>query len=162
MAGQPLIKMNAQKWKQKKNNKIDAIWHFIYHILDTARILNLFDLLLNRNFFGYLFTNTCIMYSSNFTSHLEIPFHISYDLDPVTFLKQATNDLEDMDKKRREEFKNYELEKEAMRREKLKMMSERERAEAEQNYRQQQEKHRNHPKVNHPVSIFQKSLFFKG
>ena len=57
-----------------------------------------------------------------------------------------------MDTKRREQFKTYELEKEALRREKLKAMTERERAEAEEKFKQMKKKHQEHPKVNHPVS----------
>ena len=64
---------------------------------------------------------------------------------------QATSDIEDMDKQRKEQFKAYEMEKEALRREKLKMMSEREREEAQRKHEEMKQKQREHPKVNHPV-----------
>ena len=65
---------------------------------------------------------------------------------------QATADLEDIDKKRKDEFKTYELEKEHLRREKLKQMDEIARKKAEIDHEQQLKKHKEHKKVNHPVS----------
>ena len=64
---------------------------------------------------------------------------------------QATSDIEDMDKKRKDQFKAYEMEKEALRREKLKMMSDRERDEAQKQHDEMKKKQKEHPKVNHPV-----------
>ena len=66
-------------------------------------------------------------------------------------LLQATSDIEDMDKKRKDQFKAYEMEKEALRREKLKMMSDRERDEAQKQHDEMKKKQKEHPKVNHPV-----------
>ena len=65
---------------------------------------------------------------------------------------QATHDLEDIDEKRRKEFKNYELEKEHLRRKELEQMDEDKRAEAEKNYDEMKKKHAEHPKLHHPVS----------
>ena len=56
-----------------------------------------------------------------------------------------------LDKKRREEFKRYEMEKEHLRREKLKMLDEQHRKEEERRYQEMQKKHNDHPKLNHPV-----------
>jgi len=64
---------------------------------------------------------------------------------------QATKDLEDIDEKRRKEFKNYELEKEHLRRKELEQMDEAKRAEAEKKFDAQKKKHADHPKLHHPV-----------
>jgi len=60
--------------------------------------------------------------------------------------------LEDIDEKRRKEFKNYELEKEHLRRKELEQMDEVKRAEAEKKHDEQKKKHADHPKLHHPVS----------
>ena len=67
-------------------------------------------------------------------------------------LTQATKDLEDIDEKRRGEFKNYELEKEHLRRKELEKMDEEKRVEAEKKYDEMKKKHAEHPKLHHPVS----------
>jgi len=67
-------------------------------------------------------------------------------------LAQATKDLEDIDEKRRGEFKNYELEKEHLRRQELEKMDEKHRAEAEKKFDDMKKKHADHPKLHHPVS----------
>ena len=66
---------------------------------------------------------------------------------------QATGDLEDIDKERRKEFKEYEMTKEHLRREQLKKLDEAARAKAQADYEAAQRKHKQHPKVNHPVSV---------
>ena len=60
--------------------------------------------------------------------------------------------MEDIDEKRRKEFKNYELEKEHLRRKELEQMDEVKRAEAEKKHDEQKKKHADHPKLHHPVS----------
>jgi len=65
---------------------------------------------------------------------------------------QATKDLEDIDEKRRGEFKNYELEKEHLRRKELEHMDKEKRVEAEKKYDEMKKKHADHPKLHHPVS----------
>uniref|UniRef100_A0A3B3T4D0 Nucleobindin 2 n=1 Tax=Paramormyrops kingsleyae TaxID=1676925 RepID=A0A3B3T4D0_9TELE len=72
------------------------------------------------------------------------------DLDRL--IKSATNDLENFDKERHEEFKRYEMMKEHERREHLKMLDEEERRKEEQHYEEMRKKHADHPKVNHPGS----------
>lgn len=72
------------------------------------------------------------------------------DLDRL--IKSATNDLENYDKGRHDEFKRYELMKEHERRERLKGMNEEDRKKEEQHYEEMKKKHANHPKVNHPGS----------
>lgn len=50
--------------------------------------------------------------------------------------------MEDVDKQRKDEFKEYEMKKELQYEEQLKRMDEKNRAEAEKFHKQQQEKHR--------------------
>ena len=71
----------------------------------------------------------------------------------MLFLLQATNDLDEIDKKRRGEFKEYEMAKEHERQEELKKLNEEERKKAEQQYEELEKKHKDHPKVHHPVSL---------
>ncbi|XP_077419546.1 nucleobindin-2-like [Vanacampus margaritifer] len=72
------------------------------------------------------------------------------DLDRL--IKSATNDLENFDKERHEEFKRYEMMKEHDRREHLKTLDEDERKREEEHYEDLRKKHADHPKVNHPGS----------
>ncbi|XP_017295545.1 nucleobindin-2a [Kryptolebias marmoratus] len=72
------------------------------------------------------------------------------DLDRL--IKSATNDLENYDKERHEEFKKYEMMKEHDRREHLKTLDEEERKKEEEHYEEMRKKHADHPKVNHPGS----------
>lgn len=90
--------------------------------------------------------------------NVKMPHHL--DTDKNTFeiedlrklMKAATRDLEELDKRRREEFKQYELEKEYQYRESLKNMSESERAEEMKKHEEMVKKHKDHPRVHHPGS----------
>ncbi|KAG8196456.1 hypothetical protein JTE90_012279 [Oedothorax gibbosus] len=85
--------------------------------------------------------------------HLDVDNPHSFEIEDLKKLIQtATNDLEQLDKQRREEFKKYELEKEATYREGLKNMTEEQRKEAEKHHQELVEKHKDHPKVHHPGS----------
>ncbi|TKS73943.1 Nucleobindin-2 DNA-binding protein NEFA [Collichthys lucidus] len=85
--------------------------------------------------------------------------HLNH-LNPETFevedldrlIKSATNDLENFDKDRHDEFKRYEMMKEHERRERLKNMNEEDRKKEQQHYEEMKKKHASHPKVNHPGS----------
>ncbi|XP_061743687.1 nucleobindin-2a [Nerophis ophidion] len=72
------------------------------------------------------------------------------DLDRL--IKSATNDLENFDKERHEEFKRYEMMKEHDRQEHLKTLDEDKRKQEEEHYEELRKKHADHPKVNHPGS----------
>ncbi|XP_030623453.1 nucleobindin-2b [Chanos chanos] len=72
------------------------------------------------------------------------------DLDRL--IKSATNDLENYDKERHEEFKRYEMMKEHERREHLKTLDEEARKKEEEHYEEMKKKHADHPKINHPGS----------
>ncbi|GIY64370.1 nucleobindin-2 [Caerostris darwini] len=85
--------------------------------------------------------------------HLDIENPHSFEIEDLKKLIQtATNDLEELDRQRREEFKKYELEKEATYRESLKNMTEEQRKEAEKHHEEMLSKHKDHPKVHHPGS----------
>ena len=66
---------------------------------------------------------------------------------------QATTDLEDIDARRRKEFKNYELEKEHLRRQELEELDKAKRAEMERKHNEMRKKHADHPKLHHPVCL---------
>jgi nucleobindin len=61
--------------------------------------------------------------------------------------------LEDIDQKRKEEFKTYEMEKEHLRRKELEELDANKRAEEEKRLNELKQKHANHPRVHHPVSV---------
>jgi len=63
--------------------------------------------------------------------------------------------LEDIDVKRRSEFKNYEMEKEHLRRQKMDKLDEAKRVEEEQKYEEMKKKHSDHPKLHHPVRLIE-------
>ncbi|CAD5121236.1 DgyrCDS9769 [Dimorphilus gyrociliatus] len=85
--------------------------------------------------------------------HLDHSNPTSFEEDDLRrLIKKATSDLSTIDKKRREEFKNYELEKETIRREKLKNLDENKRKEEEKAFEELQKKHKDHPKLHHPGS----------
>jgi hypothetical protein len=72
--------------------------------------------------------------------------------DLETLIRQATFDLEEVDKMRREEFKQHEIEKEYERRKKLEGLDVDHRKKAEAEYEKQMENRKHHEKVNHPGS----------
>ncbi|KAK6294414.1 hypothetical protein J4Q44_G00352440 [Coregonus suidteri] len=72
------------------------------------------------------------------------------DLDRL--IKSATNDLENYDKERHEEFKKYEMMKDHERSEHLKTLDDEGRKKEEEHYEEMKKKHADHPKVNHPGS----------
>ncbi|XP_061750488.1 nucleobindin-2-like [Nerophis ophidion] len=85
--------------------------------------------------------------------------HLNHD-NPHSFesedlgrlIQSATQDLENYDKERHDEFKRYEMLKEHERREKLKSMTEEERKKEEQHHEDMKKKHADHDKINHPGS----------
>lgn len=65
---------------------------------------------------------------------------------------KASNDLEELDKKRREEFKQYEMEKEFQYQESLKNMTAEQKADVVKKHDEQIKKHKEHPRIHHPGS----------
>lgn len=84
-------------------------------------------------------------------AHLDETNPNTFEVEDLSrLIKRATKDLEDIDDKRRKEFKNYELEKEHLRRKEMDHMDEAKRAEAEKKYDEMKKKHADHPKLHHP------------
>lgn len=63
---------------------------------------------------------------------------------------KTSSDLAEADKDRREEFKEYELQKEFEKQEKLRTMDEDHKKQYEDDLKKQQEKHNVHEKIHHP------------
>ncbi|XP_076328709.1 nucleobindin-2-like isoform X2 [Tachypleus tridentatus] len=91
--------------------------------------------------------------------NIKVPVHIDpsnahtfEEEDLKRLIQTATKDLEELDRKRREEFKRYEMEKEYQYRESLKNLTESEKKEAESKHEEKKNKHKEHPRVNHPGS----------
>ena len=61
--------------------------------------------------------------------------------------------MEEIDKQRRSEFKRYELEKEAEKRERLRLMDEEQRNAEIEKLEEMKKKHADHPKIHHPVRV---------
>lgn len=74
----------------------------------------------------------------------------SKDLEKL--IRKATYDLDEIDKKRRGEFKTYEMEKEHQRREELKNLDEEKRKAREEEFQRMKKRHEDHPKMHHPGS----------
>ena len=69
------------------------------------------------------------------------------------YVRQATKDLEDIDNKRKDEFKSYEMEKEHLRKKEMEQLDEAKKAEEQKKFEESKKKHANHPDVHHPVCI---------
>lgn len=90
---------------------------------------------------------------------IKLPHHVNYE-NPNTFeiddLKKlivtATKDLERLDEQRKEEFKEYEMQKELEYRHKLENMTEEEKKKEQQHHEEIKKKHREHPTVHEPGS----------
>jgi len=68
-------------------------------------------------------------------------------------IKATTDDLEEADKQRREDFKKYEMEKHFREQERLKTIKdEEERKKEEERLRTLKDKHKDHPKLHHPIT----------
>uniref|UniRef100_A0A2M4A2F1 Putative nucleobindin-1 n=1 Tax=Anopheles triannulatus TaxID=58253 RepID=A0A2M4A2F1_9DIPT len=89
--------------------------------------------------------------------HLKIGEHLDHS-NPHTFeiddlkklIIKTSQDLTEHDQKRREEFKEYELQKEFEKQEKLRQLDEEHRKAYEEELKKQQAKHDNHEKIHHP------------
>ncbi|CAG5121409.1 unnamed protein product [Candidula unifasciata] len=93
------------------------------------------------------------------TRKFEIPSHLdlvnphSFEMEDLKkLIIQTTSDLEELDKKRKEEFKEYEMEKEFEKKKHLNELSEEERKKEEARLEELKKKHADHPKLNHPAS----------
>lgn len=64
---------------------------------------------------------------------------------------QTTDDLTNLDKKRKEEFKRYEMNKEHEYRDQIKHADKDQAEKLKQEHEEKLKRHKDHPKVNHPV-----------
>lgn len=97
---------------------------------------------------------------SNSKPHeIDLPKHVDHsnietfevhDLEKL--IKQATFDLDEVDKLRKEEFKEHEIEKEYERRKKINQADEKTRKQLEEEHKKSLEMRKNHQRVNHPGS----------
>jgi len=88
--------------------------------------------------------------------HLKVPEHIdhsnvhTFEVDDLKkLIKKVTYDLNELDKKRKEEFKEYEMQKEFEQKEKLKHLEGKEKEDFEKLLKDNETKHKNHD----PVSL---------
>ncbi|KAK3749870.1 hypothetical protein RRG08_066182 [Elysia crispata] len=92
-------------------------------------------------------------FRKNLPGHLDLNNPHSFEMkDLETLIKKTTADLEELDKQRRDEFKEYEMEKKFEEEEKLKQMSTDEREKEKHRIEELKKKHAEHPKINHPGS----------
>ncbi|BFZ04048.1 hypothetical protein BsWGS_07088 [Bradybaena similaris] len=86
-------------------------------------------------------------------SHLDVKNPHSFEMEDLKrLILQTTSDLEEFDKKRKAEFKEYEMEKEYEKKKHLSELSEAERKKEEARLEELKKKHADHPKLNHPGS----------
>ncbi|KAL7306766.1 hypothetical protein TKK_0001131 [Trichogramma kaykai] len=91
--------------------------------------------------------------------HLKIPEHLDHQ-NPHTFeiddlkklIAKTTKDLDEADKKRKEQFKEYEMNKKYEQEEKMKTMQEEEKKKYEQELHELEKKHKEHEPLHHPGS----------
>ncbi len=91
--------------------------------------------------------------------HLKIPQHVeikspTFEIDDLKrLIKATTKDLEEADRKRRDDFKRYEMEKKFEKEERLNHIDdETKRKEEENRFDEQEKKHKEHGKVHHPMT----------
>lgn len=91
--------------------------------------------------------------------HLKIAEHLDHENEHTfeiedlrKLIVKTGEDLAEADRLRREEFKEYELQKEFEKQEKLRNMSSEEKKKFEEDIQKMTEKHRVHPKLHHPGS----------
>merc|ERR1712241_1169738 len=91
--------------------------------------------------------------------NLKMPGHIDvsnhrFDVEDLKkLIKSTTNDLEEADKQRRDDFKKYEMEKKFEKEERLKQIPDEEARQKEKTRLDEMEqKHKDHKKLNHPMT----------
>jgi len=91
--------------------------------------------------------------------HMKIPQHLeikhpSFEVaDLQRLIKQTTDDLEEADKERREDFKKYEMEKKFEKDMRLNAINDtQERKVVQEEMEKMQAKHKDHEKINHPMT----------
>lgn len=89
--------------------------------------------------------------------HMKIAEHLdhenqhTFEIDDLKkLILKTSQDLSENDRRRREEFKQYELQKEFEKQEQMRQLDEEHRKQYEEDLKKQQEKHNNHEKIHHP------------
>lgn len=89
--------------------------------------------------------------------HMKIAEHVDHENqhtfeieDLKKLILKTSQDLSESDRRRREEFKQYELQKEFEKQEKLRELDEEHRKKYEEDLKKQQNKHDQHEKIHHP------------
>lgn len=90
---------------------------------------------------------------------IKVPGHVDYirpdkfgQEDLKKLMQQTHKDLEEADKKRKEDFKKYEMEKQYKFQKELEQLPEEEKAKLKAKHEEEVKKHKEHPKVHHPGS----------
>ncbi|XP_067135769.1 nucleobindin-2-like [Centruroides vittatus] len=88
-----------------------------------------------------------------YPTHLDLRNPHTFEVEDLKRLMQTLRkDMEKISEKRKEQFKQYELEKERNYRERLKQLNETERKKAEIQHEEMIKKHKDHPKIHEPGS----------
>lgn len=89
--------------------------------------------------------------------HMKIAEHLdhenqhTFEIDDLKkLILKTSQDLSENDRRRREEFKEYELQKEFEKQEKLRLLDEEHRKQYEEELKKQQQTHEKHEKIHHP------------
>lgn len=92
-------------------------------------------------------------------AHIKIPEHLDHENahtfeieDLKRLILKTSQDLAESDRKRREDFKEYELQKEFEKQEQLRRLDEEKKKQYMEDLKKQQEKHNKHEKLHHPGS----------
>lgn len=100
----------------------------------------------------YLLTCTCCAFF-HILEHVDHGNPHTFEIDDLKKLILKTGeDLAEADRRRREEFKEYELQKEFEKQEKMREMDEEHRKKYEEEIKLATEKHNKHEKIHHPGS----------
>merc|ERR1739838_201935 len=90
-------------------------------------------------------------YLKQIANHLDHKNPHTFEADDLTnLIKAATNDLEEYDSEREDDFKNMEMEKELRRKEKLKKLNDQDRKQAEERFLKEQKEQADKHRTNHP------------
>merc|ERR1739842_115085 len=85
--------------------------------------------------------------------HLDLKSHTRFEVEDLkNLIVKTTEDLEKVDKQRKQEFNTYEMEKEYERQQELNAMDEEHKKEAEKKHEEEVKKHAEHPKLHEPGS----------
>ncbi|XP_067939065.1 nucleobindin-2-like isoform X3 [Watersipora subatra] len=88
------------------------------------------------------------------TAHIDHENPHTFEIEDLKkLIKKTTDDLSDVDKKRKEEFKKYEMNKEHEYREQLKHAADQEAADQlKKEHEEKLKRHKDHPKMHHPAN----------